>query len=1574
MYSLSFSKKNIYINYNSIFFIKLIILLQTINIAYSQLINNIINLGGENFRYNHFSLSSKGDMVIDTSAYPGNNERRFFGLKKNGRPYFKDENENETPYYSLLVSGLKNENQQKIEGESSFILLNSTNKEEYGKEYLFSYARDSYVELYDLENKQYTYESTSSFFNMNITSDVGTIIKANSKDSNSMYDYIFSFIYKEESKYRFYVIRGLLKSTNLTKKLNKIFTKKKTSTNRRMASCFQTKSSKIVCLYQQPEYNYLITVFNEINDTQGNATLYAGSKASDDIKVFYKGIHLRDEIGVFAYYIKCNDTYPRISFRIINSTDGIEPYRNFSNIKMNKKDFSANALLNDIIKLDDNKIAFIAPSNYKLSLNIVIINLYNNDYQLAMRYYSIEFFYSYGYKFYLDLRSFVFNDFIAVAFSHCPQGDCAAITHKHYSSLIIFNYPNSTDQDFDLIQHLYKTNEKIENFTLNLEENINYTIENNIFGYVYEGIKIFNYPENISLYLDDSKIFENNIIIEKDKNISLSFQSHPFYEEVSYTIEYAVVLKEEYQILYNLSDDIQTKNDFNESEFYECKKYTGKTSYFNLIIKNNLTRYCNDMCDLCYDDNINYCVTCKYDYSFNNEEKNCHPYQPQMTESVSFSDFEFLIPSSLNKTDIINEHETYINNTLLNTDISSILKTSLASFEESLIKSDNISIPENLKNSILTTILKAENTSILETKDTSIDKILNTSSLESLKSEISSILEATDSSIDKDVNYNTLESLKQTDDISQMMSISSPINTIMQNSTQISSSALNTLIQTSTPKSTTLNTLFKTLPSSILSSKINQKNSYISNSSILSSWQTLDSDKTLSPTNSILDSKITELSFISSTSTIKSNYSNVNSKYTDLIQIKCPNITAILEGKCNDKITIDQIEIVYDEIKNEYILKNKTNNATIIKTENVIFHISTIEEETSNEYLNVSVIDLGECENKIKEQEGLSEDDQLIIYKMDLKNNDLTSTYVQYEVYNPYTNKKIDLDICLNYSIILKVPVNFNRNTELLYESLNESGYNLFDIEDSFYNDICSTYTSINGTDVTLNDRINIIYNNNANVSLCQENCNFQYYNVSNKKINCYCKVQTKDTIADLDTLKFSNKIFQNFLLTLKNSNFYVMKCFKLLFSKEGQINNIGSYYFCFATFLHIILMILFIIKGDKKIDGFITSIIFQKTLLRKKKSNSIYRSDTHSKKLRIKKNSKKPKKSKKNNILKNQHVKSEYINKANKKNKKVSFPPSKKLKKKFSVQNKKKINESSSFSKTILMKNELLNPSILKKENLLKKNKSKNNEIEIYTKNKESLSSKKIFRIDKKGTQNNISKYNMNNYNDEELNSLSYERAILIDKRTYCQYYCSLLRKRHLLLFTFSKVNDYNLVSVKISLFIISFSLYFIINAFFFSDKTMNRIYIDNGKYNLTYQIPQIIYSCLISSFINAILRSLSLSEKDILSVKNEKRLNNIVKRIEHIKKCLKVKSSIFYIISFMLMIFFWYFMSSFCAVYKNTQITLIKDTILSFGLSMFLQFGLYLIPGIFRILALRAKNKDQKFLYKLGNLISLL
>ena len=48
-------------------------------------------------------------------------------------------------------------------------------------------------------------------------------------------------------------------------------------------------------------------------------------------------------------------------------------------------------------------------------------------------------------------------------------------------------------------------------------------------------------------------------------------------------------------------------------------------------------------------------------------------------------------------------------------------------------------------------------------------------------------------------------------------------------------------------------------------------------------------------------------------------------------------------------------------------------------------------------------------------------------------------------------------------------------------------------------------------------------------------------------------------------------------------------------------------------------------------------------------------------------------------------------------------------------------------------------------------------------------------------------------NFNIQELNTLEYEMAIIYDKRTYFQYYWSLLKKKHLILFTFLPENDYN-------------------------------------------------------------------------------------------------------------------------------------------------------------------------------------
>jgi len=54
----------------------------------------------------------------------------------------------------------------------------------------------------------------------------------------------------------------------------------------------------------------------------------------------------------------------------------------------------------------------------------------------------------------------------------------------------------------------------------------------------------------------------------------------------------------------------------------------------------------------------------------------------------------------------------------------------------------------------------------------------------------------------------------------------------------------------------------------------------------------------------------------------------------------------------------------------------------------------------------------------------------------------------------------------------------------------------------------------------------------------------------------------------------------------------------------------------------------------------------------------------------------------------------------------------------------------------------------------------------------------------------------------DSELNSLTYKNAIIKDKRTYCQYYWSLLKKKQSILFSFYPNKDYNSQIIKLFLF----------------------------------------------------------------------------------------------------------------------------------------------------------------------------
>ena len=62
------------------------------------------------------------------------------------------------------------------------------------------------------------------------------------------------------------------------------------------------------------------------------------------------------------------------------------------------------------------------------------------------------------------------------------------------------------------------------------------------------------------------------------------------------------------------------------------------------------------------------------------------------------------------------------------------------------------------------------------------------------------------------------------------------------------------------------------------------------------------------------------------------------------------------------------------------------------------------------------------------------------------------------------------------------------------------------------------------------------------------------------------------------------------------------------------------------------------------------------------------------------------------------------------------------------------------------------------------------------------------------------------------------------------------------------------------------------------------------------------------------------------------------------------------------------------FGVIYKNTQYHLLKDTLISFGLSLFYPFITCLLPGLFRISSLSNPKKKRECLYNFSKIFLLI
>ena len=492
----------------------------------TQWITNIIIIGELNFRFINFASYSNGDFVVETTPCPGTDrtKRNFYGLTSTGRDFFLNNNE-ETPFYSIKAQGQDNEG-KKYQSVNFIIKLNEENQD---KEFILSITKDKgYMELYDFEHDKIYQRQTKSITQMEHQNErqAGLMILG----SDNKYYSIYGFIHDNKLnffKFQFSSINSIENSFDVIRNDGgkEIQNAQGSNTN-----CFKIESNIIICFYYNNEGKPTILAIDENFNKKG--TLSLNHQGSFEDETFIKCIYFIQDIGVFSFYdhdSNSDENYPFIYFKEYFNGNFrnviIDPY-----IILNKYIFVTKSLMNDLTKISNDKICFTATDNEHEILYIVVLKIINLG-KVKIRYYSFEIYNLLYYKFLKDIKSHSYNGYLMIGSSMCRQKSCSDDHNdEHFSTLMIFSYPNSTDVELEISDYLFNHNNiKIENLEIDLKDYIK--IENNIFGYIYSGIQI-NFIGGFDKILLFSSITEelitDNYNLKENENIIIKFENNEY--------------------------------------------------------------------------------------------------------------------------------------------------------------------------------------------------------------------------------------------------------------------------------------------------------------------------------------------------------------------------------------------------------------------------------------------------------------------------------------------------------------------------------------------------------------------------------------------------------------------------------------------------------------------------------------------------------------------------------------------------------------------------------------------------------------------------------------------------------------------------------------------------------------------------------------------------------------------------------------------------------------------------------------------------------------------------------------
>ena len=739
-----------------------------------------------------------------------------------------------------------------------------------------------------------------------------------------------------------------------------------------------------------------------------------------------------------------------------------------------------------------------------------------------------------------------------------------------------------------------------------------------------------------------------------------------------------------------------------------------------------------------------------------------------------------------------------------------------------------------------------------------------------------------------------------------------------------------------------------------------------------------------SPIENIL---IESSSIYKSTSISASTSVSVLLSIDDLNEIDFYDKGEIIKGKTNqskENINLDKI-IKAIEIGKKYEIDGEGYNIRISPV-NLI------------DTFNSTYVEFSICEQILRKQYNLTKDEIITILQIEIDklNENALTNQVEYEIYSS-DKKKLNLSYCKDVKIKVNYEIN---NPSLINKTMvshySDLGIDIFDSQHSFFNDLCYSYDNTEN-DIILKDRVLDIF---QNYSLCDNECDYDQIDINTMTVICSCQVKNEINVEIVEPV-FSTIIQDAF----KDSNFGVLLCYNLVFSLDYKTKNIGFWISLSLIIINIILIVVYSIYGIKSIKIYVYSEM--------RKNNYIVKIDSSPP---MKK--KKRKKSSNINFKFKNHLGDMYISSSNyslKENKTKSFTENN-IYKPISITRKKKKKKSKTnkFKRSIKILSSK-SDNCYKYESKISLSNSGNRlsqqskhiisyglDGSIYINNKniyihkdeieENENSKKcpgyynLIQISSNNEENNAppnSLYILDNYD--------YEYAIKYEKRHFWRVFYICFLSYENILNTFFFKTPLEVQSLRLILFFFNYMCDLALNALFYLNQNISdkyhyqgdNLYLFTLLNNLTISISSTIFSYVLVKALNFLNNSKDAIEnlfryhekimrKDkTYKVKNDDMVK-IYEDLNSIYKILKIKIVIYIVIEFLLLSFFFYYITAFCEVYKNTQVSWISDSLVSFLMSILVEIGMSFLVASFYMISITYRLKSLysivMFFYSLG------